>query len=232
MTRVPGHLALAGFLIVSTGGCALLTKADPLTPRYFSAEPSRMSGADSVSARAVASRGSVPELRLGRVTSASYLRERLVFRSSSYELGFYDDLRWTEKPETYLRRALSRTLFEEGAFRRVVSGAGPTLDVELVELSEMKAPAHVARARAAFVLFDPRSVRTEATVTVEIPIAATKGNEDAAAVAGALSAALSGAVERIVELVRAEMAATRGEGLAGEPRAVEALDAQGLVDRD
>jgi cholesterol transport system auxiliary component len=185
-------------------GCALLTKADPLTPRYFSAEPSGTGPATGGSVTALPGNSSAAarELKLGRVTSASYLGERLVFRGSPYELGFYEDRRWTEKPEAYFRRALSRALYEQGGgFRRVVSGAGPTLDCELVEFAELRSPAHVARARATFVLYDSRSVRTEATVAVELPIPTSKKEAEPAESVAALSLALTSVVDEIVRRV-------------------------------
>jgi ABC-type uncharacterized transport system auxiliary subunit len=202
-------------LVCLTTGCALLTKADPLTPRYYSAEPSGAAQAGDAPA-AEPRAGSLParELKLGRVTSASYLGERLVFRDSAYELGFYEDRRWTEKPEAYFRRALSRALYENRGFRRVVSGGGPTLDCELVEFAELRSPAHVARARVNFVLYDPRSVRTEATVTVELPIAAGKGGDQAVASVDALSRALTSAVDQIVSRVSANLDAAPSSSAA------------------
>jgi ABC-type uncharacterized transport system auxiliary subunit len=197
--------AIAPFALPLFCGCALLTKAEPLTPRYFSAEPSEARPGSARQGPAPSSSASLPELRLGRVTSASYLGERLVFRNSSYELGFYEDRRWTEKPEVYFRRALSRALFEEGAFRRVVSGGGPTLDVELVEMAELTGSSHVARTRVNFVLYDSRAVRTEGTLTVEVPIRKVKENEQASVAVGALSEALSGAVSEIVNRVRGNL---------------------------
>jgi cholesterol transport system auxiliary component len=207
MMRALGRFSLAAALVASSG-CALLSKTDPLTPRYFSPEPTEARPATSSSferSRATDGAADPPELRLGRVTSASYLGERLVYRSSSYELGFYEDRRWTEKPETYFRRSLARALFETGGFRHVVSGSGPTLDVELVELAELKGPSHVARARATLVLYDPHSVRTEATVTVELPIRAASEKEQAAVTVGALSEALAGAVNQIASRVRTNL---------------------------
>jgi cholesterol transport system auxiliary component len=213
-TRLGSRLTRALLVGLLASGCALLTKAEPLTPRYFSAEPSGTGSAsgDSVAAPR-ASSAPDRELKLGRVTSASYLGERLVFRDSPYELGFYEDRRWTEKPEAYFRRALSRALYEQGGFRRVVSGAGPTLDCELVEFAELRAPAHVARARVNFVLYDSRSVRTEATVTVELPIAEDKEKADgadkeqasAAASVAALALALTNAVDEIVRRLSANL---------------------------
>lgn len=205
--RLGSRLTRAVLLGCFASGCALLTKADPLTPRYFSAEPSGTGPATGGSLTAVPGdrSASARELKLGRVTSASYLGERLVFRDSAYELGFYEERRWTEKPEAYFRRALSRALYEQGGFRRVVSGAGPTLDCELVEFAELRSPTHIARARANFVLYDSHSVRTEATVTVELPIAA--GNEEARAAesVAALSLALTSAVDQIVRRVSANL---------------------------
>lgn len=212
----PTGALLASALIVGAlaSGCALLTKADPLTPRYFSAEPSGPGPAPGDALTATPRAGLAParELKLGRVTSASYLGERLVFRDSTYELGFYEDRRWTEKPEAYFRRALSRALYEQGGFRRVVSGAGPTLDCELVEFTELRSPAHLARARVNFVLYDARSVRTEATVTVELPIAAGKDEARAAASVAALSLALTSAVDQIVVRVSASLDSAANPG--------------------
>ena len=206
-SKLGARLTRALLLGCLASGCALLTKADPLTPRYFSAEPSGTGPATGSSRTAVPGESSAParELKLGRVTSASYLGERLVFRDSAYELGFYEERRWTEKPEAYFRRALSRALYEQGGFRRVVSGAGPTLDCELVEFAELRAPAHIARARANFVLYDSRSVRTEATVTVELPIAEGKEEARAAESVAALSLALTSAVDQIVRRVSANL---------------------------
>jgi ABC-type uncharacterized transport system auxiliary subunit len=205
--RLGSRLTRALLVGALASGCALLTKADPLTPRYFSAEPSSTGPAtgDSVTPAPRADSAPDRELKLGRVTSASYLGERLVFRDSAYELGFYEDRRWTEKPEAYFRRALSRALYEQGGFRRVVSGAGPTLDCELVEFAELRSPAHIARARANFVLYDSHSVRTEATVTVELPIAAGKEEARAAESVAALSLALTSAVDQIVRRVSANL---------------------------
>jgi cholesterol transport system auxiliary component len=189
--------------VVCLGGCALLTKSEPFTPRFFSVEP-----ASVPPARPAAEGGTPLELRLGRVTSAAFLGERIVYRKSPSELGFYEDRRWTEKPEAYLRRSLVRAFFDDAGFAHVVSGGGPQLDVDLVEFTELKGPEHVARVRAAFALFEARQVCAEGTVTAESPVNAAKGDAEAEAVVVAMSRALDGAVEQIVARVRS--------GLAGE----------------
>lgn len=206
--RLPDAMHGAAIAVfVSTSGCALLSKSDPLTPRYFSPEPAGASesGEALPGARAAPVNGSPLELRLGRVTSASYLGERLVYRTSSYELGFYEDRRWTERPDAYFRRALSRALFENAGMRRIVSGSGPTLDVELVEVAELKTPAHVARVQATYVLYDPRAVRSEATVTVELPIRTVPPEAQASEAVRALSESLSSAVGQIVARVQTDL---------------------------
>lgn len=221
MTCLRLLLGTAGLaLLVSTSGCALLSKSDPLTPRYFSPEPASAGAGDAPerAPKGLPGGAAMPELRLGRVTAASYLGERLVYRTSSYELGFYEDRRWTEKPDAYFRRSLSRALFEQGGARRIVSGGGPTLDVELVELAELTTPAHVARVRAVYVLYDPRAVRIEATVTVELPIRATPAEARASEAVRALAEALQSAVTQIVARVQVNLNTPPTDALATDAR--------------
>lgn len=197
-------------ILLSVSACALLGKNEPLMPRYFSPEGGELPAPGRAAPGASAPRADAAlELRLGRISTASYLGERIVFRDSEYELGFYEERRWTERPENYLRRALARSLFEERGVHRIVSGAGPTLDVELTELAEVKRATPIARARATYVLFDGRSVRAEATVTVELPIPPAKDSEAAPeAAVRAMTGALADAVARIVERVVADLRAT------------------------
>ena len=153
--------------LITGSGCALASKSDPLSPRYFSPDMG------TTIASAPAARAANPtELRLGRITASSYLGERIVFRTQEHELGFYEDRRWTERPDAYLRRALGKKLFEEGGIRRVLAGAGPTLDVELTALEEIRGASPVSRARATVLLHDGRAVLREQTFTIERPIPA------------------------------------------------------------
>src|SRR5277367_4528502 len=111
--------------------CALLDKSDPMTPRYFSPESAAVT-------RDVDPRDSGLELRLGRVNSDAFIRDRMIHRDSPYELGYYDERAWTEKPETYVRRAVERKLFDEQGVRRIVSGSATTLDVDVVAFEEVR----------------------------------------------------------------------------------------------
>src|SRR4051812_10668550 len=92
-----------GISVVAVAGCALTSKSDPIVPRYFSPERS-----GDTSRRATQPQGPPAELRLGRVDGASHLEERLIFRESDNELGYYAERRWTEAPEQYLKRRLAR----------------------------------------------------------------------------------------------------------------------------
>ncbi len=207
-------LALA--LALALSGCALLTKADPMTPRYFSPEaPSdpRASGAPPS-----AGAGAGLELRLARVNAGSSIRDKIIYRDSTYEVGFYEERRWTEKPEVYVRHALSRALFEQRGIAQVVAGAAPALDVDLVAFEEVRAPAHVARIELAYALRDDRAVSLAETVTVERPVPTAKEGAEANAVAQALGEALKEAVEHVAERVTLKLAAARGAPPSGSER--------------
>ena len=205
-TTILGALACAA-LGVSSVDCALTQKATPADARYFSPElPSGQAPTPAVFTPKPQADGKSYELRLGRVTSGAHLRERIVFRDSKYELGFYEDLRWTERPDAYLRRALSQVLFEELGLRSVVSGNAPVLDVELVHFEEVRKPQHVATISLAFSLRDDRVVRRAQTITLERPIPATEKAEAPAAMAATLGEAMRTAVSQLGERVMGELA--------------------------
>lgn len=207
---VPVLAALSALLVL---GCALTNKAEPSQPRYYSPE---RSGAPEAAA-------STPpdlaiELRIGHVTAASYLDERMVFRDSPVELGYYQERRWTEAPEEYLRRRIERALFEERGLRHVVGGAAPTLEVELLAFEEIRKPKRIARVQVGVRLQDARLVRWEETLTVDLPVNGP-GKENAAdELVLAIGEALGQMVNRIAEHVTAE--------LAGSPRAAPPTEAR------
>jgi cholesterol transport system auxiliary component len=196
----PRALAVS-FLVATVAGCALTNKSDPLTPRYFSPERS------GEAVRSGSKAPSTPaELRLGHVDGAAYLEDRLVFRDSSNELGYYEERRWTEAPEQYLKRRLSRVLFQEHGLRHVVLGSAPTLDVQLTAFEEVRVPTRVARVQIAVELHDERLMLWEETVTVDQPVPADRKDDPADAVVQALGTALRVAVDRIADRVVSELA--------------------------
>ncbi len=194
-------------------GCALTSKSDPLVARYFSPE-SAATPVDPVPLRG-------HELRLGRVNSAAYIKDKIVFRDSAYEVGYYEERRWTEKPETYVRRALGRALFDRRGIQQIMYGSGTTLDVDVIAFEEVRAPAHVGRVQLAYALYDDRVVRLSRSITVERPIAFAAGDAAADAIVQALSLALADCVDLVAEKTASEL------GSSAPPPARDATAATG-----
>jgi cholesterol transport system auxiliary component len=186
------------------GACALLSKAEPLVPRYFTPEDGSSAAEPHAMLQASAS---ARRLRLASVRGGSQLRERIMFRDSAHELGYYPDRRWTERPEAYLRRALARTLFEERGLLSVASGSLPTLEVELVAFEEVRAPEHKARVQVVITLEDERSGSEQATITIEQPVQSNARGDEAEAAVDALASALQRCVNQIADRVLAKLMA-------------------------
>jgi cholesterol transport system auxiliary component len=186
-------------------GCAILFKSDAFVPRYFSLE-STATPAEPIAACGL-------ELRLGRINAAAYIKDRIVFRESAYEVGYYEERRWTEMPESYVRRELSRALFDRRGVRQIMYGPGTALDVDLVAFEEVRVPKHVGRVELRFVVVGDRSVRFTRSIAVERAVGNVTGDAAAGAIVQALSTAMVEAVdtlaERTVEELRIE-ASTRG----------------------
>jgi len=102
------------------------------------------------------------------VTSGPNLRERIAYRNTAYELEYYEDLRWTERPETYVRRELGRSLFETQGMRRVLSGSAPTLDVEVIAFDELRLKSgRAVRVQLRAILYEDAGVIFEDTLTID-----------------------------------------------------------------
>lgn len=187
-------------LAALTPACALLSKSEPMTPRFFSPEAVESKTADPAPPSGL-------EVRLGRVTADAYLKNRIMRRDSAYEVTYYDERMWTEKPETYVRRALSRALFDERGARQVLSGMATTLDVDVVAFEEIMKPAHVGRVELNYVLYDDRVVLLSRTVEIERPIAEARGEGAADALVAALAGAMSQAVDAVATAATAELRA-------------------------
>ena len=130
-------LLLSTVTVPFAPGCGALSAAnDPGEARFFSME--------RATSQTVAALAEVPggtgdplKLRLGRVTGAPHLEERIVYRDSAHEVGYYREVRWSEPPELFLKRQLARVLFEERRIRHVMGGADKTLVVKLTALDEL-----------------------------------------------------------------------------------------------
>ena len=177
------------------GGCALTSKADAVSPRFFSPEPETRAKVLPETEEAAL------ELRLGEVEAASHLEERISYRLHASELAYYEDRLWTEAPEQYLRRALERELFEHRHIRRVVSGAGATLEVELTAFEELRGPPARVRLALSYTLYDHGQSSLERSLVVERPLAADTRTDRAQRVAAALALCLTSAVAEVSDQV-------------------------------
>ncbi len=182
-------------------GCALTSKAEVVSPRYFSPEPVT----STPSPKATDSL----ELRLGQVSAASHLDERIAYRVGGAEMGFYEDQRWTENPEAYLRRALERDLFEERGLSRIVSGGAPILDIELTAFEELRGQPARARVTVAFSLRDDRRSFVERTLDLKRPVVQRPDADAAQRLAETLSSALAEAVREVGNEVVEQLRAAR-----------------------
>jgi cholesterol transport system auxiliary component len=211
---------LLGAVLLGSSSCALTGKADALYPRFFSPEIEVASTPASAPARV----GPPLALRLGKVEAVSYVEERFAYRIEPSELSYYEDRRWTEPPERYLRRSLERELFQQRGLVRTVSGPGATLDVELTAFEELRSAPRRVRLALNFSLHDDRQSQLERRVVVERPLAASGGDASARDVTGALALALAAAVLEVSDQVTRELHAP-----AADPCADRAADADAAV---
>jgi uncharacterized lipoprotein YmbA len=200
---------LCALALTLAPGCgALSAKGEAGAARYFSLEvapaPPGVAPANLPAAAAMQA-----QLRLGRVTSAPHLEERMVYRNSDREIGYHRERRWAEPPERFLEPLLARALFERRGLQQLVGGPGPTLDVHLVALDEIRAPEVLARVVVVAQLHDARLVLWEETFTVERPVVLKKGGDPAVATVDALNEALRFAVDSVADSVVRVVAESR-----------------------
>jgi cholesterol transport system auxiliary component len=181
--------------------CALFSKGEVPVRRYY--DP--VAEAPDAAAPGGAAPAQNVELRLGRVSAGESIDQRVMFRDSPHELGFYEDRAWTERPEVYLRRELTRALYQDRGLRSSERTGGPTLEVELVSFEEVKAPAHVGRVRVALQLSDPRGMSLQQTVSVDRPVQEARPEKQGGAVAQALGEALRAAVDEVAGRVLGDL---------------------------
>ncbi len=194
------HLA-AALLGVLLLGCALTSKSDPVAPRYFEPRISMGKGTEAKHSRLT--------LRLQRVRAGSHIKERIIFRGPGNELRFYEEQRWAELPQAYLRRTLSHVLFVEHGIRRVTSGPSHNLEVDLLSFSEVVEPEHLVRVELHVLLHDEGRAILEELVTVERPLTDVEPGTSQA-VAEALGTALREAVDRTADMIIRALSSSRG----------------------
>lgn len=202
----PWLLGVGWLSLTLLGGCALTSKGEALTPRYFTPLLERDAPAQPTTARPSA------ELRLGMVAPAAHLEQRIAYRVSDTELAYYDDRRWSAPPEELVRRALERELFEGRGLSRVMSGAAPTLDIDVIGFEELREQPPRARVSLRVTLHDDRRAQLERTFSVDVPVA--DGADTGPALARAMAGALSAAIQQVADATIAELGAERDSAAA------------------
>ena len=200
MTTTRLAMITATAFLALTPACALLSKSEPIVPRYFTPETIVMKSIDHAAPSGL-------ELRLGRVDADAHVNAKLVRRDSKYEFAYYEERLWTEKPEAYVRRALARAIFDGSGVRQVLSGAATTLEVDVMAFEEVLKPAHVGRVELAYLLYDDRVVLLSGSVAIQRPIADAKDDAAADAIVEALAGAMSGAVDAVAVATTSELRA-------------------------
>jgi cholesterol transport system auxiliary component len=184
-------------LLAGLAGCALTAKSAPPPVRYF-APPGAPGPTISTTPSAAGGR-----LRLGRITASAHLRYRIVERTSAVELHAYDSLRWTDYPETYVRRAVAHALFDVRGVAQAVGGAGPTLDLEVVGFEQCRSPAgRYGRVELRYLVRDERTALAVGTIEIERPATAIGIDGVVDAIGHALDDAAAELAERIVPVLR------------------------------
>lgn len=179
--------SLSGALRVLTAaslGCLALAGCSSTEgPRFFSPPHEVPAAAAATSVT----------LTLAPSVSGQHLGDRIMWRRSDVEVGFYDQERWTQPPSRYLDRALSDALFVAGGLRRSERG-GTALAVELVSFEEVLLPGHEVRVELRALLVDAAG-----QALLERRFAATHevASEDAEAMARAFGKALDAAVAEL-----------------------------------
>jgi ABC-type uncharacterized transport system auxiliary subunit len=176
------------FALAFLTGCVLTSKTPALEIRYFS--PPEQAAAPGSIEQPI-------EVRLGRVTASSHLRYRIAHRESRVELELYETLRWAERPDDYVRRALDRALFDEGGFTRAATGPAAEIEVEVTAFEEVhRAGRTFGRVELRFHLATENCVLAAETIAVEREATGSDIAGSVAAIGDALSIAASDVAAR------------------------------------
>jgi len=175
-------------VLVACSGGALTAKAPSLEVRYF-APP-------AVAAHPAAT--PCAKLDVGEISASSHLRYPIAYRTSPVELDLYDALRWTERPETYVRRSLARALFGSGKLDEAIGGPQTAIDIEIVGFEEVRrGDQRAGRVALSYVVRDEHHVVTRGTVATERPARSREIEAIVAAIGAALDAATDEVAARV-----------------------------------
>lgn len=207
---------------IALAGCALTSKSAPLPLRYFSPDVLTSPADDGVSSqisRPVAAEPDALRVRLGRITPSAHLRYSIVHREPGFELEPYEQLRWTERPDAYVRRALEHELFDDGQLVQAVAGRAPALDVEVIAFEEVRRGAQRSgRVELRYELTDDTAVLTRGVVTVERPARGARIEDVVEAISSAMTLATRELARRIERACTVPAASGTTVSACAQPR--------------
>lgn len=175
--------------LIVLAGCALTSRSAPLELRYFAPPAGAVAAAPAGEPRT--------PLRLGRIGISSLMGARIVHRDSAVEIAPYETLRWTDDPDTYVRRALERALFDAQPLVEAVDGNARTLDLDVLAFEELRrGPQRLGRVVLRFELHDEQRVLDHGTIAIERP-----AGPGIAGVVAAIGAALDAAAAQVAARV-------------------------------
>jgi len=194
MKDLPWLLAALALL-----GSCVFRSGDP--PRFYEPDSAALHGAVGDRPAAAATAG-VP-VRLRRVRSAAFFRERIVWRASEVEYGFYEERRWNDLPAHYVERALVTKLRETPGLGLTDDPRAAALYVDVVAFHEVLGPVHVADVALAVSLRGGHRGHLERTFSARVGIA----DGDPASLARAMGRALDDVVAQVAEGLAASVRA-------------------------
>ncbi len=135
-------------------------------------------------------------VRLRKVNATSAVKDRIQWRKSEVETGFYESERWATEPAYVLWTALRRELFEVRGLRSGGPRAPFVLDVELSAFEEVLLPEHKVRVKVTVVL----ATQEETALRVQTyeGLRAVE-SEDAEAMARAMGLALRDVIDALAD---------------------------------
>jgi ABC-type uncharacterized transport system auxiliary subunit len=194
MKREVVALAVAG-LVSFTTGCVFSGKTE--APSYYRVEPSPRPAGSKLKGVAI---------KVRRLRAAPYLGDRIVWRSSPVDVGFYESRRWIEPPADVVERAVHDEVF--GALgMEPAAGSAITLELELSHFEEVIAPTHEAEVVLGFELEDAAGRRV-ARDTLVARTRVARGDEFAG-VARSMGAAIDEVIGQLSERLVAALGDAR-----------------------
>jgi cholesterol transport system auxiliary component len=189
VNRTPAAIVVLAF----ASGCALTGRGTPaewqwFTPEKVQSQPTAKGGGPI---------GAGPSVRIRTVASGN-LETRIAYGDGAYQGGYYEERRWTERPELYVRRSLERTLCQERGFRCNPDDLdAPALDVEILKFQELKTAGSHQGLVALRIVLSGEKVLVDDTVQVVVPVRGDRFDDVVAAIANALDRASADVASRV-----------------------------------